>query len=331
MSNLQNLDQYNNKVWAGVDIGGTKTAVVLCSATPEILARVEFPTLPAQGPDRALNLIKQAIHELVQTNGILPDQLAAIGVSCGGPLDRKSGVIQAPPNLATWVDVPITSILQAEFGVPCRLENDANAGAVAEHRFGAGKGTEHMVFLTMGTGMGAGIIANGRLYHGASDLAGEIGHVRLTSTGPIGHNKAGSVEGWVSGGGLAEVACGEVAAAARKGESTALFEKFSSGTLTAKDVALAARDGDELSNKIMHDTGIRLGRALAIVVDVLNPQRIVIGGLAMRLGETLLGPACSELCKEALSASVSDCQIVPSELGEQIGDIAAFCVARGFV
>jgi glucokinase len=331
MSDLYKSEQVEKKIWAGVDIGGTKTAVALCSEAPEVLARVEFPTLPTLGPDRALNLIKQTIHELIDANGIHHDQLESIGVSCGGPLDRASGIIQAPPNLATWVDVPITSILQAEFGVPCRLENDANAGAVAEHRFGAGKGTEHMVFLTMGTGMGAGIIANGRLYHGATDLAGEIGHVRLTSSGPVGHNKAGSVEGWVSGGGLAEVATNEVVSAIKNGESTALIAKYRSGPLTAKDVALAAQEGDELSKQIMHDTGVRLGRALAIVIDVLNPQRIVIGGLAMRLGETLLDPARSEVCKEALSASVNNCEIVPSALGEQIGDIAAFCVARGFV
>ena len=182
-------------VLIGVDIGGTKTAIVLSSAPPVIQARIEFATLPEAGPGRVLALIEDNIQKLLSESGIAQGQLGAIGVSCGGPLDRIAGIIQSPPNLATWVDVPIKTLLENAFKADCRLENDANAGAVAEFRFGAGQGVEHMVFLTMGTGMGAGIITNGSLYRGANDLAGEIGHVRLTPTGPTGHNKAGSVEG----------------------------------------------------------------------------------------------------------------------------------------
>ena len=319
-----------SKTWIGVDIGGTNTAIVLSSEPPPVLARVEFSTLPDQGPARALDLIQKNIRQLLHAQGSRKIQPGAIGVSCGGPLDRISGVIQAPPNLPTWVDVPITSILQREFHIDCRLENDANAGAIAEHRFGAGRGTQHMVFLTMGTGMGAGIIADGRLYRGASDQAGEIGHVRLTRSGPIGYNKVGSVEGWVSGGGMAQVAGQKVAAAIQNGETTMMAVRFQeSGMLTAKDVAEAAQQGDKLAKRIVHSTGIRLGEALAILVDVLNPERIVIGGMAMRLGEDLLAPARTKMAREALPASAKDCQIVPAALGEQIGDIAAICVAMG--
>jgi glucokinase len=320
-----------NKCLVGVDIGGTKTAIVIASQPPVSLARVEFPTLPDLGPERAVELIKKGIHQLLGSAGIDESGLGGIGVSCGGPLDRITGVIQAPPNLSTWVDVPIISILQHEFAVQCRLENDANAGAVAEHRFGAGQGTRHMVFLTMGTGIGAGIIADGRLYHGASDLAGEIGHVRLSPSGPVGHNKSGSVEGWASGGGMAQVAYQEVATAIDSGEATILSRNFhDSGIVTAKDVADAAQQGDELAKRIIHRTGTRLGEALAIVVDLLNPERIVIGGLAMRLGESLLAPARLAMQREALAPSAKDCQIVPAGLGEGIGDVAAICVAMGF-
>jgi glucokinase len=330
MNQQQNHRRDGNNTRIGVDIGGTKTAIVFSSEPPVTLARIEFPTLPEQGPGRVLDLIKENIHQLLHQWGIERGQLGGIGVSCGGPLDRVSGVIQAPPNLATWVDVPIKSILEDEFNVECRLENDANAGAVAEHRFGAGRGTEHMIFLTMGTGMGAGIIANGRLYHGASDLAGEIGHVRLTSSGPTGHNKVGSVEGWASGAGMAEVAHGEVTSAIQRGEATALADPFrNQGILTAKDVAVAAQQEDELARRIVHNTGSKLGEALAILVDVLNPQRIVIGGLALRFGESLLAPARIAMEREALGASAKLCQIVPAALGEEIGDIAAICVAMG--
>ncbi len=320
-----------NKTWIGVDIGGTKTAIVLCSQPPVVLARVAFPTLPEQGPDRAIDLMLKTIHQIIREHSIRPGELQAIGVSCGGPLDRITGVIQTPPNLPTWVDVPILSILQREFDIPCRLENDANAGAVAEHRFGAGQGTQHMIFLTMGTGLGGGIIVDGRLYHGASDMAGEIGHVRLTSSGPIGYNKAGSVEGWASGGGMAQAACQEVAAAIENGEATALAAHFqTNGTLTAKDVANAARQGDGVAKRIVDGTGTRLGEVLAILVDLLNPEVIVIGGLAMRFGESLLAPARIAMEREALGPAARACRIVPAALGEEIGDIAAICVAMGF-
>ncbi|MEJ2007795.1 MAG: ROK family protein [Acidobacteriota bacterium] len=312
----------------GVDIGGTKTAIVISLQPPSVLERIEFPTKPVQGPEPALRLIKAGIHDLLSKHKL---KAATIGVSCGGPLDHLSGVIQAPPNLSTWVDVPIKAILEKDFGVTCHLENDANAGAVAEHRFGAGRGCRNMIFLTMGTGLGAGIIADGRLYHGANDFAGEIGHVRLTRSGPVGYHKAGSVEGWASGGGMAQVAQKAVETSLKRNEPTLLAERLERGKpLTARDVALAARKGDAVAIRILHSTGKRLGAVLAILVDILNPDRIVIGGLAMRLGEMLLGPAREVMQREALPHSVAVCQIVPAELNERIGDVAALCVAMGF-
>jgi glucokinase len=315
--------------WAGVDIGGTKTAIVLSAAPPAVLHRAEFPTLPADGPDPALRSIFAALRQALAAQG--PDAaLEGIGVSCGSPLDALAGVIQAPPNLWTWVDVPIVSLLQREFGVPCHLENDANAGAVAEHRFGAGRGADHMLFLTMGTGFGAGIIANGKLYRGANGMAGEIGHVRLTPSGPVGYHKAGSVEGWVSGGGMAQVAATAIHRAQRQGRRTALAECLqSNGNVSARDIAQAARAGDPLAKRVIRSTGVRLGRTLAILVDLFNPQRIVIGGLAMRIGEPLLAPARATLAREALPASVAACQVVPAQLGESIGDAAALAIALG--
>ncbi|HVU47263.1 MAG TPA: ROK family protein [Terracidiphilus sp.] len=318
----------NQKAWLGIDIGGTKTAVVISHEPPTMLARIEFPTLPQQGPERAIALIKQSIHEILRKTGIDKTQVGAIGISCGGPLDQRRGIIQAPPNLSTWVDIPITAILLDEFGLECRLENDADAGAVAENRYGAGRGTRHMVFLTMGTGLGAGIIADGRLLRGASGQAGEIGHVRLSPDGPVGYHKAGSVEGWASGGGMALAAAREVEAAVQRGESTLLAAKRAS--LTARDIAEAAQRDDKLAIRIIESTGRRLGEALAILVDLLNPERIVIGGLAMRLGETLLVPARQVMAREALPGSARFCEVVPASLGEAIGDVAAICIAIGF-
>ena len=323
---------------AGVDIGGTKTAVVLAAepfsraavatggAAPSILTRGVFATRPAAGPEPAIRSIVEALRQALASPAAAEGSLRAIGVSCGSPLDAKAGVIQEPPNLATWKDVPITSILGREFGVPCFLENDANAGAMAEHAFGGGRGTRNLVFLTMGTGFGAGLIVEGELYRGASDAAGEIGHVRLSATGPIGYHKAGSVEGWASGGGMAKVAKLRMAAAAARGQPTLLAE-VDGREVTARDVAEAAERGDVLAGQIIRATGRRLGQALAIVVDVLNPECILVGGLALRLGESLLGPARAVVAREALAGSAGVCRIAAAELGESIGDVAALCVA----
>src|SRR6202167_622639 len=268
------------KIYIGVDVGGTKTAVLLSARPPESLGRIEFATLPEQGPERGLDLIVQSARRLLAEHGFGEESIAAIGVSCGSPLDRVKGIIHAPPNLSTWVDVPIRRLLEETSHTTCRVENDANAGAVAEHRFGAGVGADHMVFLTLGTGLGAGIIARGSLYLGAKGDAGEIGHVRLSPTGPVGYHKAGSIEGWSSGGGIAQLAVRMLAQAEKRGRSSILHAQMANGGLTARDVGQAAQVGDAVALSILRTSGTRLGQALAMLIDVLNPQRIVLGGLA---------------------------------------------------
>src|SRR5690242_5770472 len=294
-----------NRVMVGVDIGGTKTAVVLCNEPAHILWRAEFSTLPEQGPQRALDKIVSLIRRgQNETN----TEIRSVGVSCGGPLDRSFGIIQRPPNLSTWDNVPIRTILQDEFGVPCALENDADAGAMAEHRFGAGRGCEHLIFLTLGTGVGAGLILNGQIYRGAVSLAGEIGHVRLTETGPNRYDKAGSVEGWASGAGMALHAPDTIRAAMAAVETTLLAHSLPA--VTARDIGIAVAQGDIVAARIVEQTGRRLGEALAVLVDILNPERIIMGGLAIRFGERLLAPARTRMREEALPASAAACSIV---------------------
>lgn len=314
----------DSSVLVGVDVGGTKTAIVLSAEPPNLLWRAEFPTRPELGWEHATDQVVELVREGLQQNGV---KTRAIGVSCGGPLDRERGVIQSPPNLPSWDEVPIQALLENAFGVPCRVENDANAGAVAEHQFGAGKGLQHLVFLTLGTGLGAGLILNGKIFHGATAMAGEIGHVRLTESGPLGYGKSGSVEGWASGGGMALHGADRVRAAVDAGHTTSLSTKLEG--FSARDIGEALAQGDSLAAEIVHDTGERLGDALAILVDVLNPQRIVVGGLALRLGDLLLAPARERMAREALPASAKACSVVPAALGERIGDIAALCVAMG--
>lgn len=314
-------------IWVGVDIGGTKTAIVVSRKPPEVILRTEVATLPVNGPQPVIEQILAALHRMLAELKAGPDSLRGIGVSCGGPLNPHTGVIQSPPNLPTWIEVPIVDILAREFDCPVLLENDANAGALAEHRYGAGRGTQNMVFLTMGTGLGAGIIVDNKLYGGSSDMAGEIGHVRITRSGPVGYNKPGSVEGWASGAGMAQVAERMVNLAKRNQRKTLLLDLPQGHQIIAKDVGLAAAQGDALALSIVRACGKKLGLALAVLVDVLNPQRIVIGGLAVRLGDLLLEPARMSLRREALQPSLAVCTVVPATLGESIGDVAALCIA----
>ncbi len=314
-------------LWVGVDIGGTKTAVVVSCKPPEVIARIEFATLPEKGPQQAIHQILAGLHKMLAQLKVGPESLRGIGISCGGPLDPHTGVIQAPPNLPTWIDIPIVEIIKKEFGCPVLLQNDANAGALAEHRYGAGQGTRNMVFLTMGTGLGAGIIIDKRLYSGSSEMAGEIGHVRLTRTGPVGYNKAGSVEGWASGGGIAQVAQAMLKSARKRGHRSLLLDLQKERNVTARDVGIAASQGDAVARSIVTAAGKKLGLALAILVDILNPDRIVIGGLAMRLDDMVLEPARKVLRKEALAQALAVCTVVPALLDESIGDVASLCIA----
>lgn len=316
----------SKRLLAGVDIGGTKTAVVLSSDPPHVLARRVFPTCPEKGPELAIGYILENFQGSLASLGIANKDVAAIGVACGGPLDPIRGLIQSPPNLTTWNDVAICSILEAEFGVPAFLENDANAGALAEASFGAGQGAKNLVFLTMGTGLGAGLILNGKLHRGSSHSAGEIGHVRLTAAGPSGYGKIGTAEGWASGAGMAQVARMHLERARELGQAT-LLARGTSAAITAKDVADALNQGDEVASAIVIQVGEKLGETIAILVDVLNPECVIIGGLALRFGEALLAPAREAMKQEALLSSAESCRIVPAGLGEQIGDIAALCVA----
>jgi glucokinase len=286
----------------GIDIGGTKCAVsVLRDGKVDEVDR--FAT-----QDHAATFARFCRT----VEGLKPGADVAFGISCGGPLDAARGVILCPPNLPGWVDIKICAAFTARFGGRAFLMNDANASALAEWHFGAGRGCRHMVFLTAGTGMGAGFILNGRLYEGASGDAGEVGHLRLRADGPLGFGKRGSFEGFCSGSGIARLA---VAMGWPKPEAT------------LKDIATAAVAGDALALQVLDVAGERLGEALALLVDTLNPERIVLGGYFPRCGD-LLRPAMQRaLAAEALPSALTACRIVPAELGETIGSHAAVAIA----
>ncbi len=311
--------------YLGIDIGGTKCAVLRGDDSGRVLDKIRFPTTT---PGETLAQIYAAADRLIEEGRARGEAPVAIGVSCGSPLDSKRGIIQEPPNLPGWVDVPIVAELTARTGLPAYLCNDANACALAEWYFGAGQGTQSMIFLTFGTGMGAGLILNGRLYAGACDAAGEIGHVRLAPDGPVGYHKPGSVEGFCSGGGLAQLGRSYAEEAIATGKSPAFCPTLADlGSVTAKSVADAAHAGDEVALAVYEACGTRLGEALSLLVDILNPEAIVIGSIFARAGELLIPAMEKVLAHECLAPSLAACRILPAALTESVGDLAALTVA----
>ncbi len=280
----------------GIDIGGTKCAVTLGDRQGNVLQKRRFATTEVY---ETLENILSSAKELAEGKSI-----AAAGISCGGPLDEEKGLILSPPNLPDWDKVPIVKLVSDALGVPAFLQNDANACALAEYRWGAGKGCKHMAFLTFGTGLGAGIIVDGKLLRGATGNAGEIGHVRLTPDGPVGYGKAGSMEGWCSGGGLAQ-----------------------QGGKPAVELAQDAARGDQKALAVFEQCGEMLGRGLAILVDILGCERIVIGSIYARCEHLLKESMWKTLRQEALPQAAAACEIVPSGLGEGLGDAAALITA----
>jgi len=319
----------------GLDIGGTKCAVILGQADGdklEIVDKLGFPTETNLGPDHSLNAIFRHIDLMMERNGLKPSNFKAIGISCGGPLDSKTGIIMSPPNLPGWDNVPLVKLLTERYGIRAGIQNDANACALAEWKFGAGRGTENMIFMTFGTGLGAGLIINGRLYAGTNDMAGEVGHIRLSGFGPVGYGKAGSWEGFCSGGGIAQLARTMIMEKFQMGESVSFCKSVEDlNSITAQAVADAAMNGDELALQIYRISGQFLGKGLSVLIDILNPEMIVIGSIFSRSKELLEPYAMEVIRKEALSHSANVCRIVPARLGEELGDYAALSVASNLL
>ncbi len=316
----------NNSYYIGIDVGGTKCAVIAGTGDMEILKRISFPTETQKGPDHAINLLLNSASEITDQFGMAG--LKAVGISCGGPLDSKKGIVQSPPNLPGWDNIPIVNLFRNRFNAPVFLQNDANACALAEWKFGAGKGTDNMIFLTFGTGMGAGIIIEGRLYSGSNDLAGEVGHIRLAEKGPEAYGKKGSFEGFCSGTGIALIAKEIAREKLRSNQQVSFCDSIENiDRITTKDIAEAAVKGDKTALEIFEISGRYLGKGLSLLIDILNPRMIVIGSVYARCRE-FIEPSCLEaISREALAPSREVCRIVPAALGEEVGDYASLSVA----
>ena len=315
----------------GIDIGGTKCALSVGECTTDsvrILHREEFPTkglswqevLEGFGKriDRFLTSGQETASPLAAQPESAPYRIGGIGVSCGGPLDSKTGVIMSPPNLPGWDNVPVVKFFADRFKVPVHLQNDANACAYAEWKFGAGRGTKNMVFMTFGTGLGAGLVLDGKLYSGTNDNAGEIGHIRLAPTGPVGYNKEGSAEGFCSGAGMTKLAFIRA-----KEKGVELPEDFNT-----KELFRRVDEGDQFCTAVFKESAAHLATILAYTIDIINPEVIVLGGVFMRQQERFMKEITPILEREALPFARKVCKITGAGLSENIGDYAALAVAN---
>jgi len=311
----------------GIDIGGTKCAIIYGVDTDgvlEIADKVRFDTTDV---DSTLSRIISELKSMCGRHGLDGSNTKGVGISCGGPLSSATGTVMSPPNLPGWDNIPIVKLVEDAVGIRTALQNDANACALAEWKYGAGRGTKNMVFLTFGTGMGAGIVLDGRLYAGTNDNGGEVGHVRLSDFGPVGYGKAGSVEGFASGGGIAQLAASAAKEQLMMGRKVSWCPDGDLSAITAKTVADAAKAGDELAMEVYKTSATYLGKALAILIDILNPEAIVIGSIFVRAEELIRPFMQAAIDRDALPAAAAVCKVKPAELGEAIGDVAALSIA----
>ncbi|MCK5812280.1 MAG: ROK family protein [Clostridiales bacterium] len=319
----------------GIDIGGTKCAVVLGKPRNEIdptkdeidiIDKIKFPTI--KGVDIVISKLFEAVKNMLNKHQLETSQIAMMGINCGGPLNSRDGIILSPPNLIGWINIPIVKIFFDKFGIPCKLQNDAKAGALAEWLYGAGKGYSNVMFITFGTGFGSGLILDNKLYLGTNDMAGEVGHLRMEPYGPVGFGKAGSLEGFCSGGGIAQLAKAKVLEKLQLGESVSFCKNMEElETLNAKIVGDAAEAGDALALEIYEISGTYLGKGLSLFIDILNPQVIIIGSIFARSRDILWPHAKKVIEKETISHARAVCKVVPAGLGERIGDLEALSIA----
>lgn len=310
---------------AGIDIGGTKCAVTIGNIKDEaveIINKIKFKTSEYSNPYDVLERLADELEKM-QREGI-----EAIGISCGGPLDSKNGVIMSPPNLPGWDNISVKNFFEERFKAKTFLQNDADACAFTEWKFGAAKGLENVIFLTFGTGLGAGLILNGRLYSGTNSMAGEVGHIRLSEFGAVGYGKTGSAEGFCSGGGIAQIGRNKALELLQIGKDCLFCRSYDElDKITAETIARAANSGDLCALEVYRISGRKLGELLSVLIDLLNPQMIVVGSVYTRSSHLMQAEMTKVIESETLAVPRKNCIISKAALGDSIGDYAAISAA----
>ena len=313
--------------YLGLDVGGTKLAAVVADEHGAILHKERRPTDSARGPDPIITDLIGMVNAVASKAGIAPQDTKGLGVSFGGLFDTRNGVSGSVPNLPGWEGVPLRRKLESAFpNVRIEIDNDANATALAEWRFGAGRGFNHVLYLTMGTGIGGGIVSDGRLIRGANDSAGEIGHTCLVPDGPpCGCGKRGCLEAFCSGPSIARRAQEKLRAGMSGGDlldhaGVALNE------LRTEHLLDGAQRGNRFCLDHFRETARYMGWGIANAVSLLNPEVVVLGTVATAAGDLFLEPLREEVRRFAVDRSGQLAQILPAALGDRVGDIAAIAL-----
>lgn len=313
---------------AGVDLGGTKILSAVTTPDGRILGSYRCPTEAAQGPDAVIERMVASVRRAAAKADLREGDLRGVGICAPGPCDLRRQVVTHPPNLPGWNDVPVSRMVGEALGLPALLENDANAAAYGEYRFGAGRPYRHMVYITISTGIGGGLIIDGSIYTGASGGAGEVGHMTLEEKGPLcGCGRRGHLEALASGTAIAR----EADALLNKGRCPVLARLVKKGRpLNAETVHLAAQQGDADARGVIERAGHYLGLGLANIINLFNPQAIVIGGGLVGMGDMILGPARAAARKQSFAECFSDVKILKARLRERAGvrGVAALAAER---
>jgi glucokinase len=305
-----------------VDVGGTKTVVALVLPTGKIISRKYFLTLADEGTLAVINRLSSAINRSIAQAGRRNVELMGIGIAVAGALDTRRGIVTTSPNLPGWRNIPLRDIVAARSGLNTYLINDASAAALGEYRFGAGRGFDNMLYVTVSTGIGGGIITNGELYSGADGCAGEVGHMTIEPDGPPCHcGNFGCLESLASGWAIAREAVTRMS----HGEASSITELIEGKVenITARTVASAAKKGDRLACEIISKAADYLGIGLANLVNIFNPELIVIGGGLSKMGNMLLGPARKVIKERAFRLPAQRVRVVRARLGSNAGIIGA--------
>jgi len=299
-----------------VDLGGTKIITAIVSVDGQVVAKERSLTLADEGPSSVINRLLEAIDHLLSSKSMDSSQLGCISLAVAGGIDIARGLVTSSPHLPGWHDVPLRDMLKNKYHVATFLLNDASATALGEYRFGVGRGVNNLVLLTIGTGIGGGIIIDGKLYNGPSGSAGELGHMTVDIDGPkCVCGNIGCLETLVSG----PVMAGEAVKQINQGASSSLVEMVAGRIedITAEDIGAAARAGDSLSLKIITEAATYLGIGLVNVVNIFNPEMIILAGGVAELGDLLLDPAWRIVKERAFPVSTQVVRIVTAELGDE--------------
>ena len=309
------------KMLVGVDLGGTKIDAVLSDSCGNIKKREFKETRASEGPNAVIKRIVDTIKTVSSNN-----KIAAVGIGAAGIIDVETGLITVSPNLPGWRNIKLKDILEHELDIKTFVDNDATVAAMAEHIFGIAVGCDHVVYVTVGTGIGGGIITNGQIYRGVSGSAGEIGHMTIDINGPLcGCGNKGCWEALASGTALEREAKAKIAEGAKT--SIPKYAKESGSRISAKSVYLAAQDGDKLAKELIEQLGFYLGVGLANLINIFNPQLVVIGGGVSRMGKMLLDPARKTVRERAFELSAKAARVEISSLGYDAGPLGAVALA----